>query len=244
MSPAKTPPPAAYQVVHEPVDTEEIYVSELACDLQRIGYDHAGFVRFRVGSATAEFPVQFTPDKLSFAFARDLFNRPHVALRTLAENGSVIETRTRPETRQEHVWLLRPWQHHPRAGYHLESHAPGTAIDVLQRRHRERVEAVCAQERTRVRPHTELDIALAILNRAWRLRTARTRLGVGIGICVGLSLLAAGLTAYPLLLTINLVALPLSIGYLGPGLARLSPLPRRVPADDLVGPDLAGHRLH
>jgi hypothetical protein len=137
----------------------------------------------------------------------------------------------------EYVWLLRPWEHQPLVGYHLESHAAGTNTSELQQRHNVRLKTLCEREHTRLRPHAEMTLALAIMNRAADVRSARVQAGISFGLSINVLLTAWGfLGNLPLLWLLSLVLLPINLTHLGPGLARLLPFPRRVRTETLVGP--------
>ncbi|MGC4114544.1 MAG: hypothetical protein QM765_08020 [Myxococcales bacterium] len=223
------------------VEDEASIVPEILEPLGELRFDLAGYMEQRTGDHGYVTMVLTDPEALCFTRPEWLFGVPHASFKTMLEDGTIVDTRnTARRAFMDYVPLLSPYQHHPAAGYLLENVGRAPPEEVWTR-HRERVKELVAQRRTRVRPH-DMALCTAIMNRSWALVSARSRVGVAVGLpCwLGLSLLAFHFLPIAAGIAELVLALPLSLIFIGGLVARRWPVPREPPSRVLgVEADLA-----
>ncbi|HEY3449556.1 MAG TPA: hypothetical protein VGK67_24600 [Myxococcales bacterium] len=216
------------------VEDEAAVVPEILEPLADLRFELAGYMEQRAGDRSYVTMVLTDPEELSFTRPEWLFGLPHASFKTMLEDGAIVDTRnTARRALLDWLPLLAPYQHHPAAGYLLENvgRAPP---DEVWTRHRERVKQIVAQRRTRVRPH-DMALCTAIMNRSWALVSARATTGLVVGLpaWLGLSLLAFHFLPVAAGIAEVLLALPLSLVFVGGLVARRWPVPLEPPSEVL-----------
>jgi hypothetical protein len=195
--------------------------------LRQAGFTTAGWVEDRLAGAGRVYEVLASPDRAALALPENLFGQPHVAFRTLLDDGTIVETAF---ARRGGIRLLPPPRvHHPWAGYELRR-APAD-VDRAFDAHRRHVEEVARRRGTAARPQDDLALYVAMGERT--TRQLRVRQAVNAVALVAVAVAGQGV---PALLGPEGLALPawagapllagliLGVLWLAPG--RWVPLPR------------------
>lgn len=138
-----------------------------------------------------------SPDKRSFASIENYFGETIISLRTLLEDGTVIETTQKPSRQPQRADVIDepqritglmisalmsstigpdqywPRTNRPQAGYFVELMEPGD-FNRLWQRHQERMAAIIPPEAA-VRAHTSFELYLCLCQRSFLLVAHRGR---------------------------------------------------------------------
>lgn len=217
------------------VEEEAAVVPEIMEPLAELRFGLAGYMEQKAGEKSYVTMVLTDPEELSFTRPEWLFGLPHASFKTMLEDGAIVDTRnTARRAILDHLPLLAPYQHHPAAGYLLENLGRARPEE-LWTRHRERVKELVEKRRTRVRPH-DMALCTAVMNRSWALASARATVGLAVGLpaWLGLSLLAFHHLPVAAGIAELVLALPLSLVFVGGLVARRWPV-RLEPPSKMLG---------
>jgi len=216
----------------ENVEEEAVVVPEIVQPLGELQFELTGFIEQVAGSTKTVTMVLTDPEELCFTRPEWLFGLPHASFKTMLEDGAIVDTRnTARRAILDWLPLLAPYQHHPAAGYLLEN-LGRAAPDEIWAHHRQRLALIVAERHTRVRPH-DMALCTAAMNHSWAIVALRSAVGVRVGVpaWLGLSALAFAYLPTVAAVILSLLALPLSLVFVGGTAARYWPYPPRPPTE-------------
>ena len=226
---------AHYSVVDDAAGWAEGYVPDFASELIERGFDRVGWIAMTNGSHREVSAVLTTPDRLALAFPLWVFGSPQLSLKTLLEDGTVVDTASKPS--RFIMPLFRGKVHHPRAGHWVQPLA-SLSIDTALAKHNALVRGLCERRHTRVRSHNDIRLAAVVQNRLARVRAIRLLVSLALTVVPTMAIAPLLPWIFPewLGLIVGALLSLLLLLWWSPYLARQLPLPRRRSAVELAGP--------
>lgn len=140
-----------------------------ADSLRAAGFETVGYVEDRISERSLVHEVMRSPDSTALAMPEDHFGQPFVVLRTLLDDGTMVETGSRPRGHRRLVPHTRVM--HRAAG--VEVRLVGADADAVWPAHRRHVEDVRRKRGSPVGPHEDIALYSAMGERATKVMRVR-----------------------------------------------------------------------